>query len=237
MKKILFILFHLLVSIVACAQNDNSLDPDTTSIKKKRGDEFFKGLVLQYGTSYLNTDDSKFNVRTGIPSVFSIYLNKLVPLVKHNLTFLVGIGLSNEGYNFEKRNLRIDPVNPRNAYLDSTGSRGYNRSRLTTNFIDVPVEFQYASSPHLKKSFKFALGARAGLLTASNTKVKYTENNKDATIKSSDHSAQRFRYGLTARIGIGGISLYTYYGLSSIFKEKYQKEATPIIFGISVTSF
>lgn len=229
----------LLVGIFICTHffSYGQFNDSTKSVKDYNQHTMFKGLLIDLGTAYLsettyNGMPDFFNVRTGRPSTVNIYLFKNIRIVNHTFTFSPGLGFGLDNYFFEKDVL----IAPSGDSLFTLG-QDLKKSKLSANYIDIPLEFRFASSSNYKKAFKVAIGGKFGVLFSGKSKIKYKQDGDIVKQKFSDISLNKIRYGLTGRIGLGHLNLFGYYSLSSLFKDKYAPEMNPIIFGISLTSF
>ncbi|GIV36729.1 MAG: hypothetical protein KatS3mg032_1108 [Cyclobacteriaceae bacterium] len=100
-------------------------------------------------------------------------------------------------------------------------TRAASKSMFIVNYIDLPVEFRFTANPNdPDKSFKAALGGRAGVLLNAHTKLKYKEDGETKKLKNrQDFNLSQIRYSAFARIGVGNIYLSFYYNFNSLFKE------------------
>ena len=168
----------------------------------------------------------------------NIYYMYEIELGTEKLTFNLGFGVGLDNYNFEKENTLInkglDTLNNK-ILIFSNDTIEYKKSKLSVNYFDIPIEFMYRSHKEKKKAFMFALGGKIGLLIQAHTKVKYKKDGE--TIKEKLHSnffIEPFRYGLTTRIGYGGLNLFGYYSLSKMFKKDKAPEMTPLMLGLTL---
>lgn len=175
----------------------------------------------------------------------NIYYFYEFDLVTEKLSFNPGIGLGLDNYSFEDNSILIkktlkytsDSVKYKELTFtsDNNSDRTYKKSKLSVNYVDIPLEFMYKSNKDKNKAFIFALGGKIGILFQAHTKVVYKEDGE--TIREKLHSnffIETIRYGLTTRIGYGGLNLFGYYSLSKMFKEgKGGPEMTPFMVGLS----
>lgn len=223
----LLILFHFQLS----AQKSSST--------YKVGENMSLAMLLDIGTAYIPENNNLlipdlFNVKTGRPSTVNLYFFKPMALVGKYFMFKPGIGLGLDNYFFEK-NLRFtlfdDSVN-----IDNASTRDYEKSKLSANYLDIPLEFRLATSENPAKGFKFEFGGKVGVLLKGQSKVKYEADEVTVKVKTSDNSLNRFRYGLTARMGYKRIMFFTYYALSPLFENDFASDINPLIFGITLSS-
>ncbi len=106
-------------------------------------------------------------------------------------------------------------------------------NKLSLNFIDAAFEIRLRTSENSHgKKFKVSLGMKAGYLLQSHTKYK----DINGKVKTYDiKNLENFQYGITGRIGYGGISASMYYSLAEIFKKDKGPALTPYSIGFSFT--
>ena len=116
----------------------------------------------------------------------------------------------------------------------------YKRNKLSTAYIDVPLELRYRTKPNDKgNSFKVALGVKGGFLLSNYTKFIGQGNNFGVSSTSTKYkkydipNIAKFRYGATVRIGYGPFNINAFYSLSPLFDKNAGPQITPISVGIS----
>ena len=124
----------------------------------------------------------------------------------------------------------------------STLYPGTKKSMIVANYFDVPVEIRFDTRPDdISRSFNVAIGARAGVLLDSFTKIKYSQDGETKVIKDKqNHGLKDIRYGFYGRMGIGGFSWFVQYNSSALFKtDKGPNKTTMNSFtaGISINGF
>ena len=165
-------------------------------------------------------------------------------------SFVPGIGLSLERFKFKNNAILAYPADNRDSVLllsvaDHQIST-IRKSQLITNYIEVPLDLRYTLNPDdPARSFKISIGGRVGYLYDAFTKIKYKEDGEAKQVKDKQNfNLNRFRYGVSAKIGFGNFALFGYYNLNTLFKEDkglYQN-GRPMDFntftaGISLSSF
>ena len=189
----------------------------------------------------------------------NLYYQYEFRILKSKFSFVPGIGLSLERYKF-KNDYLIDYAS--NSTSDGilmispndSSIPGIKKSQLITNYIDVPLELRFSTNPEdPARSFKISVGGRVGYLYDSFSKIKYKEDGEAKKIKNKeDFNLTKFRYGLTARIGVGNLSIFGYYNLTPLFEEDkgvnervgedtaqtlVKKDFSTFTIGISLASF
>ncbi len=104
-----------------------------------------------------------------------------------------------------------------------------NRLRITSLSFPVLFDFHTKKGKHGHK-FRFGAGAYGNIVLAA----MQGQNSKDAekTRTRDDFNLNKFNYGLMARVGLGPITLFSKYGLTTFFKENEGPNLTPFTFGI-----
>lgn len=139
------------------------------------------------------------------------------------------------GYGFSSFNIHLN-----GAFVEDTLNNGFvnfqpfapnyswEKNKISVNFVEVPIEFRLRtrSAP----MFKMSVGGKIGYAVNIHTKT-IDDDGKRKFYQVPE--LNKFRYGLTARVGVGRISAYGFYSLSTFFKENRGVELTPIVVGLS----
>lgn len=173
-----------------------------------------------------------------------------LPIGNNGFTFTPGVGLSLERYSFEDNftfTSSVDASSVRTVSATDLNSLvsnpiSFDKSKLALHYVDVPLELRYYKSKNqYNRGFRAAIGMKVGVLYSSFTKYRYEDRGGDnRTVKDrQDLGLNRFRYGVQARVGFGGISLFGFYELS----DKWDiapaggEETRSLTFGITLTGF
>jgi len=102
----------------------------------------------------------------------------------------------------------------------------FKKYKLASTFLEVPLEFRFTARPaEPNKSFKAAIGLKAGTLLNVHTKGKTLLNAAGTTLNSyiEKENSKRFINGThfmaTARVGYGIFSLFGSYQLNRFLKD------------------
>lgn len=117
-------------------------------------------------------------------------------------------------------------------------SSNYKKSKLSTSFIDIPVEIHFHTRPNDKgRSFLIAPGFRGGVSVGDFWKLKFAEDvqgvNKAKIYGIANLSD--FHYGISLRLVYYKFGVYGYYSLSKLFDDGKGPAVTPISFGITLS--
>lgn len=154
-------------------------------------------------------------------------------LVDHHLSLLSGIGIDYNNYFYDANRIIASDAD---RLMGQPRSQGYEKYKLTTQYLFVPLEFRYESNPgDHGSSFRIAAGARAGYLIRSYTKL--VENDGDKVKNFGDFNLRQYKLGLVGRIGYGLFNLYANYSLTSLFNDGAGPELNPLAFGLTLHGF
>ncbi len=106
----------------------------------------------------------------------------------------------------------------------------YKKNKHVTTYLELPLELRVITKG--KSPFKFAAGFRLGYLLSDHNKIIDTEGKRK--FYDFEH-VTKFRYGLSARVGVGKIQLTGFYSLVPFIEEGKGSEVIPISIGLSFT--
>jgi hypothetical protein len=255
MKKILLTASLLFGIFAAYSQTDTTgrTTTDTTSgittentsrktwskidLSNRSNDHF----LLQYGVDrWAGTPDSISP--SGFSRHFNVYFMFDKPF-KTNPHFSVGLGagIGSSNIFFSKTNVDIKAPGMRLPFSRADSTDHFKKFKLTTVFLEAPVELRYNSNPGTNKSFKMAVGAKVGTLINAHTKGKTLQNKNDQTIGDyiSKTSTKKFfnstRLAATARFGYGIFAISGQYSITTLLKEVAGPEIRPYSIGITIS--
>ena len=152
-------------------------------------------LLIQVGIDNWAGKNDSINT-TGLSRSFNMYLMFDFPFKTNpHLSVAVGAGIGSSNIYF--KNTYIDIAGKtanRLTFNDVGGSDHFKKYKLLTTYLEAPVEFRYVMRPEApKKSFKVAVGGKAGLLLGVGTKgknlIKGTGNTKNNYIQKREVKA------------------------------------------------
>ncbi|MFN3404320.1 MAG: porin family protein [Cytophagaceae bacterium] len=225
----------LLLSFYASFSQAHISSDSTWKRDEYKGLNFIKGIRLELGFNRLMNNPTEYNTRFWPSKGVNIGYYCIIPLVSKMLSLSPGLNLGLDNYSFERRNTRLIPTQDTvYTFLVDVPDHNYQKSKLALTYLDVPVELIFRSKLNTSKVFKIAIGGKVGILLKSHTKVKYEANGVTTRDKiSTDFHINRWRYGLTARVGYGLWSVFGYYQLNNLFKEGYAPDMTPVLVGLA----
>jgi len=148
---------------------------------------------------------------------------------KKNIGLVSGIGLTFNDYRFSNSStIKNDNGMVKPAPLDEAG---LSKSKLSTTYLTIPLllECQVPIKGHAKQIY-ISGGVIGGLKINSHTKVKRNEIKEK---NRNDFNINPFRYGATARIGLGEVNIFGAYYFSTFFKDARGPEMYPFTIGIT----
>ena len=147
---------------------------------------------------------------------------------------VTGMGFEFNNYFFDNNNT-IDEIDDQVVGVPLDGTN-LSKSKLTTTFLRIPLilEGQFPRANRGKRVFVSA-GLISGFKLGSHTKYVYTSNGKDKSKDKDDFNINPFRYGLTARLGYGCVSIYGDYYITTMFIREKGPELHPFNVGLALT--
>jgi len=204
-------------------------------------------LVFQFGTDMWTGKPDSVNTGNGFSRHFNIYFMYDRPFKSdphYSVAFGAGIGTSN--IFFDDRTL-VDVKSTANSLpfrkLDSLSSY-FSKNKLTTLYIQVPVELRYYTNPETPlRSWKYAGGLKIGSLLKSYTKSKNYVNGAGNSVYGKSYiekrSANRFISGtsieVTGRVGYGMVSLDCGYMISGVLRDGFGPVINKFSAGITIS--
>ncbi|HYG38139.1 MAG TPA: porin family protein [Cytophagales bacterium] len=233
MKK-LFLIIIILTSITTAYSQEKK--------DRLKFNEIPGNFVFDIGLTHYRFSNGDMQLRTFASRGANIYYTYDINLIGENFSVASGLGVGITNYSFANRNTLVYDSESKSAkMLDLADEYGnLRKSKLNANYIDIPLEFRWRSANDVN-SFKIVLGAKAGVLVSSHTKLKF--KNEDGMQKekhADDFELNRFRYGVYGKIGYGVFHLFGYYSLSELFNEGKApggRSIVPYTLGISISAF
>jgi len=226
--------------------------PASTSGKRYSRPDIPGTFALEIGVNRAMGTPAKFDQGFWGSRTLNVYYTYDMRLFKSRFFFVPGVGFSFERYKFVNgRTLGYANTNATEVSLLTGTEAGYpvnlKKSMLVTNYFEVPVEIKYMTRPEdPNRSFRISVGGRIGYMYDAFTKVKFTEDGENKKVKNNqNYNLTRLRYGLSAHVGIGNISLFSYYNFTPLFEDRKGPKnddttnttITTFTIGLSLASF
>jgi hypothetical protein len=242
MKKLLGMTMLILLSHAVFAQADSTkkekqkMTYASLNLKNRANDHFM--IFLSYDNWIGKTDSMN---TSGFSRGFAMYFMFDFPF-KSDPHFSVAAGLGVDASNifFDKTDVQVAATRNQTLAFHSTANTDhFKKYKLVLTNIDVPIELRYAFNPaNTNKSWKIALGFRAGILMSAYTKGKDLENvNGQVTDyyiekKSSKQFFNGGRIVGTARVSWGFIGVFGTLQLTPLIKNNAGPTVNPYSIGI-----
>lgn len=199
-------------------------------------------LLIQYGADGWIENVDSVNPQ-GFSRHFNIYFMLDKPF-KTNPRFSVGLGagLSSSNIFFDRTQVDITSSASTLPFTNLDSANHFKKFKLTTVFLEAPVELRYTSNPlNSGSSLKAAIGLKVGTLLSAHTKGKTFEDKNGNTLNDyiQKEKTKRFfnttRLAASARIGYGLLSLHGSYQLTTLLKTGAGPEIRPYSIGITIS--
>ncbi len=151
------------------------------------------------------------------------------------------------GLEISSNNFFIDATPELNAgvvtFVNIPYSINYKKNKLTTTYLEIPFELRFRTNKSKRedKSFKIFLGFKVGYLISNHLKYKgdaFDGSGKKIKIKQYNiDNIEKYRYGVTARIGYGKFNITGFYPLTKLFEKDKGPDITPVSVGLSLFLF
>jgi hypothetical protein len=236
-KKLAFLVILLAFSAVTFAQTTS------VALERKKGRPNLPGTFqIDFGYN-LPTENGNFNTSPLRSTTVNFYYYHDMRMGKSKFSFHPGIGLGLDRYGFNNGRTLAYAASGDNVEMVVSTLPGLKKSKLITNYVDIPVELRFSTNPEdPNRSFKVSLGFKVGVLYDAFTKQKYKQDSENKKlINNQNYNLNPLRYGALFRIGAGNISAYGYYNLSPLFKggkgPSIDDDITNFNVGISLSAF
>lgn len=105
----------------------------------------------------------------------------------------------------------------------------YSKNKVSKNFLEIPVELRIRTRG--LRQFKMAFGAKVGYVVSAHTKIIDDGGKRKAY---QVPNLQKYRYGLTAKVGVGRFMLNGFYSLTPFLEEGQGPELIPFTLGFRI---
>ncbi|MBL0145849.1 MAG: outer membrane beta-barrel protein [Chitinophagaceae bacterium] len=236
MKKILLSAIALICVFASFSQDKKSYK----NLVNRAGDH----LMVQLSTDFWSgTPDSVKNHMKSIGRGGNIYAMMNKPF-KSNPSFSIafGVGIGTSSMYFKRMDVGITSTSAKLPFVNLDSADRFKKYKLTTAFLEVPLEFRYSSDPENdRKSIKAAFGVKVGTMLNAHTKGKTLENKDGKQLNSyteKENSKKFFnstRLAITARVGYGNFSLFGSYQMNNLFKDGVAAQIKPFQIGLCLS--
>jgi hypothetical protein len=242
--KYLHIVLALLF-ITGITKGQDTLQPKRNAWNKidlsNRANDHF---MLQFGIDKWGSVPDSINI-SGSSRHFNMYfmLDKPFKTSPH-LSFAFGAGIGSSNIFFNSTYIDLKANSTRLPFKDVSAENHFKKYKLTTVFLEAPVEFRFVSNVLTPdKGFKASIGAKIGTLLNAHTKGKNLIDKAGQSVYGNRYimkeSEKRFinntRLALTTRVGFGNLSLHGSYQITNFLKEGAGPEIRPYSIGLTLS--
>lgn len=238
MRRIVFSAFILCLAAASFAQ-------DSTAPKRLLGPMQSRSkdhLVFQLGAATWQNRPDSINTK-GLSRTFNVYLMLDFPFkTSPKFSVALGPGFATDHVFLNEMTAGIKDNVTSVVFRNVSDTNHFKKYKVSTAFLEVPVELRFSSNPDADgKSFKAAVGVKAGLLLAAWVKGKDLQNKSDNSINDYivKEKSKRFfnsnRISVIGRVGYGHFSLFTSYALTSLFKEGVGPKINAMSVGLTLS--
>ena len=239
MRKIVIAVIAICLFSTAFAQKDSTIRRILPTKKETPSNDHF---FIQIG--HLSWTGKPDSIKTkGLPRSLNIYILLNFPFKTNpHWSVALGPGIASDNMYFDKMTVGIKEATSSVLFHDVSDTTHFKRYKLSTNFLEVPVELRYRFNPNDDRhSVKIAVGAKVGTLLNAHIKGKILQNSSDQTLndytlkESSKQFFSRQRLSVMGRVGIGSFSLFASYSVTPVFKEGLGPTVRPLTIGLTLS--
>lgn len=239
MKKIALLSIACLLITSAFSQDSSRALPrkkPLINLAGRPGDHF----VLQLGyTGWAGRPDT-ISPKGFSKSINAYFMFDFPFKTNPKLSIAVGPGISTDNIIFKSTFVGIRENTANFQISDASDTTHFRKTKLTTVYLEAPVELRFTKDPmNPNRGLKFAIGVKVGTMLKASAKNKELRNSANATINDYTMKETSKRYFNTtrlsahARIGLGHISLYGSYQITTLLKDGAGADIRPFSIGIT----
>lgn len=206
------------------------------NLTKRSADHFM--FELGYD-NWIDTPDSA-NIKGFNHSVNFYFMYDWPFKTDARFSIAAGLGIGSSNIYFDQTYPQVAAYNNQTlAFTNTQGNTHFKRFKLTTVYLEAPVELRFALDPeHMDNSWKFAVGAKIGLMVNAYTKGVDAVNTVGGTvgnITEKEYGKQFFntpKIAATARINKGVVGVFGQLQINSLIKSTAGQQVFPFSFGV-----
>jgi hypothetical protein len=210
---------------------------------KNRANDHF---MLQFGYDGWVSKPDSVNT-TGFGRHFNAYVFLDKPFkTDPRWSAAIGAGVGSSNIYFDKMTVRLaaNSLQQQVAFQDRSDTTYFRKYKLTNVWMEAPIELRYVANPlNTNKSFKFAIGAKVGLMVSGYTKGKDLKSSNGQSIYSEKYIVKEkdrsffnsTRLAATMRVGYGVFSLHGAYQILNLFRDGSGPTVRPYSIGLTVS--
>ncbi len=194
-------------------------------------------FLLELFTDIWQDEPENMDMNTINRGVGIYFLQDFV-LGTSNFSFATGLGFASHNL-YSDHYYLFDPETE--TYNFEAIQADYDKNKLSLNYIDVPVEIRFRTRT-LPHTFRLHAGIKGGYMIQAHTKYEGGDEifQHGNDIKFKEHNLdqiERFRFGITGRIGYGRVTLNAFMPLTDVFYDNNAEDMRPISVGLTFILF
>ena len=199
-------------------------------------------LLIQFGGAWWQNRPDSIKTK-GFSRSFNFYLMWDFPFKSSpNLSVALGPGISTDHVFLDEMTAGIKDPTTSIVFDDRSDTTHFKKYKVATAFLELPIELRFFSNPDEDgKSFKLALGLKAGTMLSAWAKGKNLEDRNDNTLNEyiMKEKSKRFfnttRFSATARLGYSHFTLFGTYSFTPLFKEGLGPKMNAMSVGLTLS--
>lgn len=242
MRKVFLSVLALIIAGSVFAQADTTVSKPAPSVRVSSLPHGNDHLMLQLGV--LSWNGKPDSAKTGgLARTFNLYVMFNFPFKTNpHLSTAIGLGIASDNMYFDNTYVDLKSTSTRLPFTNVADTNHYKRFKVSTNYLEVPVELRFSSNPENDgKSIKAAIGVKVATLLNAHSKGKDLENKNGNLLNSytEKETSKRFfnttRLSATARLGIGHFSLFGSYAFTPLLKDGVGAVIRPMTIGLTIS--
>lgn len=200
-------------------------------------------LMVDVGFNVWSSMPGALERRTWSSKSIALYYTKRKAFSsKLSLNYGIGLGLEKMSLGDSATLFSNTIINDTlNAVYIGPNAQNYDKNKLATTYLDIPVEFRFhPMGTEDGEGLFLGVGGIVGLRLNAHTKWKYENNGETVREKvSGKFNLNSFRYGYQVRAGFRGVHVFYKRYVSPVFKDTFDDGFDPVMstIGINVTGF
>ncbi len=224
MQKIALLAFSIILFGTVQAQKTKQKVVRKIDLSNRPADH----LMIQLSSDHLSSmPDSIARHQSGFSKGFNAYLMFDKPFkASPKYSIGIGIGVGSSNIAFKNVNIGLTSTTAKLPFTPTDSTNHFKKYKLSLSYLEIPLEFRYSSDPlNPSKSFKLAIGLKAGTMINAHTKGKDLQTKNNTLLNSyieKENNKKYFsgsRFMGTARVGYGVFSLFGAFQLNNLLKD------------------
>ncbi len=158
-------------------------------------------------------------------------------IIKHVVNLKYGLGIELNNYRYEQpiryQSTTLPVVDPPRVLMDLTNGRSYEKNKLATDYLTVPIMLNFNFTPNRKKGFGISGGVSGGYLySARNKTITSDEGKKKA---KDDFELEKWKLSYIAELALGPVRFYGSYAVKKMHERGL--DMTPYTFGFRFSNW